>query len=88
MVTKERKAELIAKYGNSTANTGLPEVQIALLTEHINDLQGHLETHRKDFHSRRGLMKLVSKRRNLLDYLHKNDIMRYRTVIAALSIRK
>ncbi len=88
MITKERKAELVAKYGGNAENTGLPEVQIALLTEHINDLQGHLESFRKDYHSRRGLMKLVSKRRKLLDYLHRNELMRYRAVIAALGIRK
>lgn len=88
MVTKERKAELIVKHGTSAADTGRPEVQIALLTEHINELQAHLESYKKDYHSRRGLMKLVSKRRKLLDYLHRNEIMRYRAIIAALGIRK
>lgn len=88
MITKERKADIVAKHGGSSTNTGLPEVQIALLTEHINDLQGHLGSFSKDYHSRRGLLKLVSKRRKLLDYLHKNDIMRYRAIIAALGIRK
>lgn len=88
MVTSERKAELIKQFGGSATNSGKPEVQIALLTEHINALSQHLEKNKKDNHSRRGLLKLVGKRRKLLDYLAKSEINRYRDVIAALSIRK
>ncbi len=88
MVTLERKAELIRQFGGSATNSGKSEVQIALLTEHINALSQHLEKNKKDNHSRRGLLKLVGKRRKLLDYLAKSEINRYREVIAALSIRK
>ncbi|MBS1538335.1 MAG: 30S ribosomal protein S15 [Bacteroidetes bacterium] len=88
MLTKERKAELIAKFGGDVTNTGSSEAQIAILTENISALSGHLEVHKKDHHTRRGLMKLVSKRRKLLDYLHDREISRYRSIIAALSIRK
>ncbi len=88
MITKEQKAEIVAKYGNSPQDTGKAEVQIALLTFRINDLTHHLENHKKDNHSRRGLIKLVSKRRKLLDFLAAKDIMRYREIIKALSIRK
>ncbi len=88
MVTKEQIAELVQKHGASPNDTGKPEVQVAILTTRINDLTGHLESHKKDHHSRRGLIKLVSKRRKLLDYLAKNDIARYRAIIAALSLRK
>ena len=88
MLNQARKAEIAKQYGGSEANTGLPEVQIALLTEHISLLAGHLETHKKDFHSRRGLMQMVSNRKKLLNYLMKNDIRRCRTIISALSIRK
>lgn len=88
MVTLERKAELIKQFGGSATNSGKTEVQIALLTEHINALSQHLEKNKKDNHSRRGLLKLVGKRRKLLDYLAKSEINRYRDVIAALSIRK
>ena len=88
MVTQERKAELIKQFGGSGTNSGKSEVQIALLTEHINALSQHLEKNKKDNHSRRGLLKLVGKRRKLLDYLAKSEISRYRDVIAALSIRK
>jgi small subunit ribosomal protein S15 len=88
MLNQARKAEIVKQYGGSDTNTGLPEVQIALLTEHISELSAHLENHKKDFHSRRGLMKLVSKRKKLLNYLHNNDIIRYRAIISALSIRK
>lgn len=87
-MTKERKQELIAKYGRGTNDTGSPEVQIALLTERINHLTDHLRTHQKDHHSRRGLLMMVGKRRGLLDYLIKTDIERYRTIIAELGIRK
>ena len=88
MINKEQKAEIILKHGENSANTGKTEVQVAILTARINDMTGHLDTHKKDNHSRRGLIKLVAKRRKLLDYLAKNDIGRYRSVIAALSLRK
>ncbi len=88
MISNERKAEIIQQFGGSAANTGKPEVQVALLTEHIVALSGHLSQHKKDHHSRRGLLRLVSKRRRLLTYLQNNDITRYREVIAALSLRK
>ncbi|MFY7997122.1 MAG: 30S ribosomal protein S15 [Candidatus Kapaibacteriota bacterium] len=88
MVTQERKAEIVKQFGGASANTGKPEVQVALLTEHINALAGHLEKHKKDNHSRRGLLKLVGQRRKMLSYLQANDITRYRAVVAALSLRK
>ena len=88
MILKEQKAEIIEKHGASAKDTGKPEVQIALLTARINDLTGHLEGHKKDNSSRRGLIKLVSKRRKLLSFLAKKDITRYRQVLAALSLRK
>ncbi len=87
-MTKERKQELMEKYGRTANDTGSPEVQIALLTERINHLTEHLRTHKKDHHSRRGLLMMVGKRRGLLDYLIKTDIERYRTIIAELGIRK
>ena len=87
-MTKERKQELIAKYGRGANDTGSPEVQIALLTERINHLTDHLRTHKKDHHSRRGLLMMVGKRRGFLDYLIKTDIERYRAIIAQLGIRK
>ena len=87
-MTKERKQELIAKYGRSEGDTGSPEVQIALLTERINHLTDHLRTHKKDHHSRRGLLMMVGQRRGLLNYLINNDIARYRTIILELGIRK
>ncbi|MDE6625180.1 MAG: 30S ribosomal protein S15 [Lachnospiraceae bacterium] len=88
MVTAEQKKEIIEKYGRGTNDTGSPEVQIALLTARILDLQNHFEMHPKDHHSRRGLLKLVGQRRNLLAYLKKKDIERYRTLIASLGLRK
>ncbi len=87
-LTKEKKTELTKKFGGSETNTGLPEVQIALLTEHINDLTAHLKSHVKDNHSRRGLLQLVGKRKRLLNYLIKTDVLRYRKIIADLDIRK
>jgi small subunit ribosomal protein S15 len=87
-ITKETKAEIIKKYGKTPADTGRPEVQIALLTNRINDLAPHFESHKKDHHSRVGLLKVVGKRRRLLDYLQEKDIERYRTIIAELQIRK
>ncbi len=88
LITKEQKQELIKKYGKGPADTGTPEVQIALITTHINALTPHLDTHKKDHHGRLGLLKLVGKRRRLLDYLIKKDINRYRKIIQELDIRK
>ncbi|GIV54268.1 MAG: 30S ribosomal protein S15 [Candidatus Kapaibacterium sp.] len=88
MLTKERKAELIAHFGGSPTNTGSPEAQIALLTEHINQLTEHLMVHKKDHHSRRGLIGLVNKRRRLLKYLQQTNIERYRKIIEELNLRK
>ena len=84
----ERKAEIIKEYQLSETDTGSPEVQIALLTERINHLNEHLKEFKKDHHSRRGLLKMVGKRRGLLDYLMKKDIERYRQIIAKLGLRK
>lgn len=84
----ERKQEIITTYRAHDKDTGSPEVQIALLTERITYLTDHFKTHAKDHHSRRGLLKLVSKRRHLLDYLKKTDVERYRTIIRSLGIRK
>ena len=88
MISKEAKAEIIEKYKRDEKDTGSPEVQIALLTERINELTEHLKVHKKDNHSRRGLLKLVGKRRNLLNYLAKKDINRYREIVAKLGLRK
>ncbi|MDO4731174.1 MAG: 30S ribosomal protein S15 [Clostridia bacterium] len=85
---KEEKIQLIQEYANHEGDTGSPEVQIAILTKRINDLTAHLKIHKKDHHSRRGLLKMVGKRRNLLNYLIKVDIERYRSIIARLGIRK
>ena len=82
------KNEIIAKYAQHEGDTGSPEVQIALLTERINHLNDHLKTHKQDNHSRRGLLKMVGKRRGLLDYLKRTDIERYRAIVAALELRK
>lgn len=82
------KKAIIAKYGRNEADTGSPEVQVALLTERINHLTEHLKEHKKDHHSRRGLLKMVGKRRALLSYLKKNDIESYRNLIERLGIRK
>ena len=87
-LTKEKKAELIGKYGRSDGDTGSAEVQVALLTERINDLTEHLREHKKDHHSRRGLLMLVGKRRRLLKYLQASDIDRYRTLIQQLGLRR
>ena len=88
MISKEAKAGIIEKYKRDEKDTGSPEVQIALLTERINELTEHLKVHKKDNHSRRGLLKMVGKRRNLLNYLAKKDINRYRTIIEQLGLRK
>jgi len=84
---KEQKAELIGKYGRSPDDTGSAEVQVALLTERINELTEHLRGHVKDHHSRRGLLMLVGKRRRLLRYLERSDLERYRTLVGELGIR-
>ena len=88
MITKEIKEQIIKEYGLKEGDTGSPEVQVALLTYRINDLNEHLKTHKKDFHSRRGLLKMVGQRRNMLAYLKENDLERYRTLIARLGLRK
>ena len=82
------KKEIIAKFATHEGDTGSPEVQIALLTERINHLNQHLLSHKQDNHSRRGLLKMVGKRRGLLDYLKEKDIMRYRAIVEALTLRK
>ena len=87
-VTKERKAELVKEFGKNEHDTGATEVQIAVLTERINDLTEHLKAHHHDYHSHRGLIAMVGKRRSLLDYLRENDVNRYREVIDKLNIRK
>ena len=84
---KEEKTAIIKEYAMHEGDTGSPEVQIAVLTKRINDLTDHLRTHNKDHHSRRGLLKMVGQRRNLLNYLMKVDIERYRSIIAKLGIR-
>jgi len=83
-----QKAQVVKRYQRSAQDTGSPEVQIALLTERINDLTDHFKTHVKDFHSRRGLLKLVSQRRKLLDYLKRMDADKYRGLIERLGLRK
>lgn len=85
---KQLKQDIIAKYATHEGDTGSPEVQVALLTARINHLTEHLKTHKKDHHSRRGLLKMVGQRRGLLNYLMKKDITRYRELIAKLEIRK
>ena len=87
-LSKETKAEIFKNYGGSATNTGSTEGQIALFTHRINHLTGHLKTNQKDFNSERALVKLVGKRRSLLDYLKKKDIERYRSLIKELKIRK
>ena len=82
------KKEIIAKFATHEGDTGSPEVQIALLTERINHLNQHLLSHKQDNRSRRGLLKMVGKRRGLLDYLKEKDIMRYRAIVEALNLRK
>ena len=88
MITKEKKAEIVAKYGKNAQDTGSTQVQVALLTERINELTEHLKEHNKDHHSRRGLLKRVGQRRGLLEYLKKNDINEYRALIEKLGLRK
>lgn len=88
MLSKEKKAEIIAAYGRNPQDTGSPEVQIAILTTRINELTEHLKANHKDHHSRRGLLKMVGQRRNLLEYLKSNDIEAYRKLIERLGLRK
>ena len=88
MITAEQKKEIVAKYGKTPADTGSPEVQIALLSARIADLTEHLKTHKKDHHSRRGMLKMVGQRRGLLDYLKKTDIERYRAIVEKLGLRR
>ncbi|ALK10846.1 30S ribosomal protein S15 [Blastochloris viridis] len=87
-ITAERKAQLIQEYATKPGDTGSPEVQVAVLTERIANLTGHFKTHGKDNHSRRGLLKMVSTRRSLLDYVKAKDEQRYRTLIERLGIRR
>ena len=87
-ITAERRTALVSEYATTTGDTGSPEVQVALLSERIVSLTEHLKTHAKDFHSRRGLLVLVGRRRRLLDYLKKKDQGRYETLIGRLSLRR
>ncbi len=87
-VTTEQKAQVMSDYQRAAGDTGSPEVQIALLTNRINDLIGHFKTHVKDHHSRRGLLRMVSRRRKLLDYLKRTNVEVYRTIIDRLGLRK
>ena len=88
MLTTEKKAEIIKEYATCENDTGSPEVQVAILTYRINELNEHLKTHKKDHHSRRGLLKMVGQRRNILNYLREKDLERYRSLIARLGLRK
>jgi small subunit ribosomal protein S15 len=87
-VESEHKAQLAAQYGHHGTDTGAPEVQVAIFTERIRQLTEHLKTHKKDHHSRRGLLLLVGKRRRLLNYLNRSDAQRYRALISSLGIRR
>lgn len=87
-ITSDRRQELIGEYANKPNDTGSPEVQVALLTERIINLTEHLKTHAKDFHSRRGLLMLVGRRRRLLDYVKKQDFKRYEALIGRLGLRR
>ena len=87
-VTKERKAESVKKFGKDEKDTGSSKVQIAILTDEINDLTEHLKVHKHDYHSKRGLLMKVGKRRSLLDYLKRTDVVSYRELIKELNIRK
>lgn len=88
MIDQAKKLEIIKEYQTKEGDTGSPEVQVAILTYRINDLNEHLKVHKKDHHSRRGLLKMVGQRRNLLNYLKNKDIERYRNLIARLGLRK
>jgi small subunit ribosomal protein S15 len=87
-LVQERKQQLISEHRRADADTGSPEVQVALLTERINQLTGHLKAHREDHHSRRGLLQMVGRRRRLLEYLKRKDIERYRALIGRLGLRR
>jgi small subunit ribosomal protein S15 len=87
-ITSERKEELIQEYGQKTGDTGSPEVQVAILSERIKNLTGHMQSHKRDFHSRRGLLIMVGQRRRLLDYLKKKDESRYQELIQRLGLRR
>ena len=87
-ITAERKTALVSEYAVKAGDTGSPEVQVAILTERINNLTGHFKSHVKDNHSRRGLLKMVSQRRSLLDYVKSKDVARYKTLIERLGIRR
>jgi small subunit ribosomal protein S15 len=87
-ISPERKQELVKEYATGNGDTGSPEVQVAILTERIKNLTGHFQTHKKDNHSRRGLLKLVSQRRKLLDYVKRGDEARYKSLIERLGIRR
>ncbi len=87
-ITAERKGELITEYATHTGDTGSPEVQVAILTERISNLTEHLKVHKKDFHSRRGLLIMVGQRRRLLDYLKRKEAGRYETLIKSLGLRR
>lgn len=87
-LTKQRKEEIITKFGKSSTDSGSPEVQIAILTAQIQELTQHFDVHKKDHHSRTGLLRMVGKRRRLLDYLRERNVERYRRIIQDLSIRK
>ena len=88
MISKEKKAEIIKTYGRTPEDTGSPEVQIAILTERIRELTENLKVHKKDHHSRRGMLKMIGQRRNLLAYLQKKDLEGYRALIEKLGLRK
>ena len=88
MIDQKKKAEIISQYATHEGDTGSPEVQVAILTYRINELNEHLKIHKHDHHSRRGLLKMVGKRRNLLGYLKAKDLERYRTLIKSLGLRK
>ena len=88
MIAKEKKQAIMKEYARTEGDTGSPEVQIAVLTARINELTEHLKVHKKDHHSRRGMLKMIGRRRNLLAYLTKKDIERYRAIIKRLGIRK
>ena len=87
-ITAQRKSALMGEFGKTAGDTGSPEVQVAILTERINNLTGHFKTHKKDRHSRRGLLKMVGRRRRLLQYLNGQDVSRYRSLIAKLGLRR
>lgn len=87
-ITQERKNELIAEFKTHDTDTGSADIQIAILTEEINNLNGHLSTHKKDHHSRRGLMKMIGRRRKLLKYMRDNEVQRYRDLISKLGLRR